>query len=107
MPRWLTWLKRLWTSDEGGFVAACPECNSSHLYRLASECESRYDGEREWSRQTGARYTCAECQTVFIVRADGVRRIKPAVKAEEKGEVDKRERPARDAVMPRLPRVRP
>jgi hypothetical protein len=58
-------------------VARCPECEGSHLTRISTEVESRYDGVREWAVQTGARYGCNDCSTVIIVRPDGVRRLKP------------------------------
>lgn len=89
-------------------TARCPDCESTHLTRISSEVESRYDGTREWAVQTGARYGCNGCSLVFVVRADGVSRLRKKAEAvAPAGEARKPDPPggSESVPMPRLPRA--
>jgi len=82
---------RFWIPE---VIAHCPDCDSRHLYRLATVCESRFDNQRERSVAVGARYTCCECGLAFLVMFDGPQRIKTAQAAEASGaKVEKSDKP--------------
>lgn len=97
-------------------VARCPDCDSSHLSRLATVCESRFDGVGERAVPVGGRYACNGCGLQFESLRDGPHRLKPAkVKVEPEAAAGRplptdekpRKPPGRDVPIPiRLPPAR-
>jgi hypothetical protein len=86
-------------------IARCPGCDGTHLSRLATECESRFDGAHERAVATGGLYLCNDCGARFYGRKDGAHKVNPREPAVEAPSVpDPNARPAKPpGSLPRIP----